>query len=155
MNLQYFCIFMYISWLLKLLGVFFVESLPNPVVMPELSNWSASNAWPVWTTKTIQFQQIGRLQPPLSPQAPSAILGALVYRGIPSDLRSRPEQSHHLPGLCSPDDYRQSIESSMGVPTFNSTEKALTFTIYDCILRIPSNKVCYLTKVSPLNVELI
>ena len=34
----------------------------------------------------------------LSPQVHSAVIGALVYRGIPSDLRSRPEQSHHLPG---------------------------------------------------------
>ena len=41
-----------------------------------------------------------------------------------------------------------------GVVTFNSTEKALTFTIYDCILRIRPKR-CYLTKVSPLNVELI
>ena len=57
-------------------------------------------------------------------------------------------------GLCSLGDYRQSIESPMGVLTFNSTEKALTFTIYDCILRIRSKKVCYLTKVSPLDVEL-
>ena len=58
-------------------------------------------------------------------------------------------------GLCSPGDYRQSIESPMGIPTFNSTEKALTFTIYDCILRIWPKKVCYLTKVRPLDVELI
>ena len=43
----------------------------------------------------------------------------------------------------------------MGVPTFNSTEEALTFTIYDCILIIRPKKVCYLTKVSPLDVELI
>ena len=43
----------------------------------------------------------------------------------------------------------------MGVPTFNSTEKALTLTIYDCILRIRLENVCYLTKVNPLDVELI
>ena len=54
MNLQYLCIFMYI-WFLKFLGMFFVESLPNPVAMPELSNWSASKAWKVLTTKTPQF----------------------------------------------------------------------------------------------------
>ena len=35
-------------------------------------------------------------------------------------------------GLFSPGDYRQSMESAMGVPIFNSTEKTLTFTIYDC-----------------------
>ena len=39
-------------------------------------------------------------------------------------------------GLCSLDDYRQSIESPMGILTFNSTEKALKFTIYYCILRL-------------------
>ena len=55
----------------------------------------------------------------------------------------------------SPGDYRQSIESPMDVPTFNSTEKALTFNIYYCILRIRPKKVCYLTKVSSLDVELI
>ena len=33
-----------------------------------------------------------------NPQAPSAIIGALIYRSIPSDLRSRPVQSDHLPG---------------------------------------------------------
>ena len=43
-------------------------------------------------------------------------------------------------GLCFPGDYRQSIESPMGVPTFSSTEKALIFTIYDCILRIQSKR---------------
>ena len=43
----------------------------------------------------------------------------------------------------------------MGVPKFNSTEKALTSTIYDCIPRIQPKKVCYLTKASPLDVELI
>ena len=83
------------------------------------------------------------------------IIAALVYRGIPSDLRSRPQQSHRIPGALLLGDYRQSIESSMGVPTFNSTEKALTFTVSDCILRIPPKKVCYFTKDSPLDVELI
>ena len=98
MNLQYLCIFMYIWWLLKFLGVGFL--------------WKACQT--------------------LSPSNPTTFLG-----------------------LCSPGDYRQSIESPMGVPTFNSTEKALTFIIYDCILRIRSKKVCYLTKVSPSDVELI
>ena len=38
----------------------------------------------------------GRLLSPLFPPA----LG--VYVGIPSDLRSKSDQFHHLPGLCSP-----------------------------------------------------
>ena len=54
-------------------------------------------------------------------------------------------------GLCSPGDYRQSIDSPIGVPTFNSTEKALTFTIYDFFLRIWPKKVCYLTKAKTLS----
>ena len=90
----------------------------------------------------------------------------LVYRGIPSDLRSRPEQSHHLPGsllpwwlkavyrvsnrhpttflgLCSPGDYRQPIESPMG-------EKLLKFTIYDCILRL-QQKRCDVWRIYPFD----
>ena len=47
-----------------------------------------------------------------------------------------PSNSTTFLELCFPGDYRQSIESPMGVPTFNPTEKSLTFTIYDCILRI-------------------
>ena len=107
-----------------------MESLPNPVVMPELSNWSASKAWQVLTKKKPQnFNKTAAFSHHcLLRQAPSAIIGALVYWGILSDLRSMPEQSPTFLVLCSPVDYRQSIESPIGVPTFNSTEKSLTFT---------------------------
>ena len=50
---------------------------------------------------------------------------------------------------------RQSIESPMGVPIFNYTENTLKFAIYDCVLRLRPKEVCYLTKVSPLDAELI
>ena len=40
-----------IWWFLKMCGCFFVESLPNPATMPELSNWSTSKAWQVLSTK--------------------------------------------------------------------------------------------------------
>ena len=112
MNLQYFSIVMYILWLLKFFGCFFVESLP-----------SINNKNPNILTK----------RPPVATTVSSGTQRhhwALVYRGIPSDLRSRPEQSHHwyagvylrifdpgpsihttFLGLCSPGDYRQSIES--------------------------------------------
>ena len=43
-------------------------------------------------------------------------------------------------GLCSSGYCRQSIESQMDVPFFNFTEKAPTFTIYDCILRLTSSR---------------
>ena len=65
----------------------------------------------------------------------NTVIGALVYQGMPSDLRSMPEQSHYLPGaLLPPVTTRRSIESQTGVPTFNSTEKTLKFTIYYYIL---------------------
>ena len=100
-NFQYFCIFMYIWWILTFLG---------------FCVWKAYK----WYTGVYL-----RIFDP-GPSNPTTFLG-----------------------LCSPIDYRQ----SMGVPTFNSTEKALTFTIYDCILRIRPKR-CFLTKVSPLDVEL-
>ena len=45
--------------------------------------------------------------------------------------------------LCLLGDYRQSVESPMGVPTFNSTEMAHTFTIYVCVLRFRSKKLLF------------
>ena len=125
-NLQYFSIFMYIWWLLTFLEFFYVESLPNPVAMPELSIWSASKAWQVLTTKTKKFQQkvacgflnfwwrffvkslpnnkhpkISTKRPPVSTTFPSGTQRhhwGIGIPGIPSDLRSRPEQSHFLLG---------------------------------------------------------
>ena len=44
------------------------------------------------------------------PSGMNTIFGALVYRDIPSDLWSRPEQSHHLPGSLLPNDHRQPTE---------------------------------------------
>ena len=78
----------------------------------------------------------------MSPRASSAIIRALVYRGIPSDLRSRPSISTTFLGLCSLCDNRQAIESPKGVPTFISREKALSITIYDCILILRSKRCC-------------
>ena len=54
MKLQYFCIFMYIWWLLKFLVVVFFKSLPNCAAMPELSKWSISKAWQVLWAKNPQ-----------------------------------------------------------------------------------------------------
>ena len=55
--------------------------------------------------------------------------------GIPSDLIA-------FLGLCSPCDYRLFIEYPMGVATFISTEKALTLTICEYILRFRSKRGC-------------
>ena len=84
----------------------------------------------------------------------NTVIRALVYQGIPSDLRSRPEQSPTFLGLCSPDDYSQSIESSMGVPTFNCKEEVHKFTMNDYILRL-RKKVWFFIKSIPLAAKFI
>ena len=73
----------------------------------------------------------------------TVIIGALVYRGVPSHLWSMLEQFHHLPGALLPGDNRQCVESPMGFATISSTEKALTLTICDCILRVRSKRVLF------------
>ena len=101
---SFVCIF---DGFLNFWGCFFVESLRNPVAIPELA--SINNKNPTILTK----------RPPVAITVPSGTQRhpwALVYRGIPSDLRSRPSNSTTFLGLCSPGDYRQSIESPMGVP---------------------------------------
>ena len=132
MNLQYICIFMYIWWLL-VGGVLLWKAYQTCrhartfQLVSQQSLASINNKNPTILTK----------RPPVVTTVPLGTQRhhwALVYRGIPSDLRSRPEQSHHA--------------------LLVTTEKALTFTIYDCILRIRPKR-CYLTKVSPLDVELI
>ena len=137
-------------------GVFCVENLPNllpcqnfPTGQPAKLG-KASKARKVLTTKT---SVACSHHCPLRHLAPS--LGHW-YTGVYLRIFDPgPSNPTTFLGLCSPGDYRQSIESPMGIPTFNSTEKALTFIIYDCSLRIRSKKVCYLTKVRPLEDELI
>ena len=49
--------------------------------------------------------QILTKRPPVATTVPSntnTVIGALVYRATPSDLRSRPKQSHHLSGALFP-----------------------------------------------------
>ena len=61
-----------------------------------------------------------------------------------------------LLGLCSPVDDRQCIKSPMSVAKINSTEKALSLTICDCILRFRSKKVVFYVNFSfvDINIEL-
>ena len=64
---------MYIWWHLTIFGSgFFVESLPNPVAMPEVTNLSASKAWQVLTTKN---SKILTKRPPVATTVPSGIQG--------------------------------------------------------------------------------
>ena len=77
--------------------------------------------------------------PPVATTVPSGTQRHHWGIGIPGYTFISSIQARAIPPsswALLPGDYRQSIESPMGVPTFNSTEKALTFTIYDCILRI-------------------
>ena len=50
-------------------------------------------------------------------------------------------------------DYRQSIESPMGVPTVKSTEATLTFTIFDCVLRLRPTKVLLYTNYTIVDID--
>ena len=72
------------------------------------------------------------------------LIGIPEIPGIPSDLRSRPEQSHYLNGALLVGDNTKSVESPICVPTFSYTEKSLTFTIYDYILKLRPIDLCYL-----------
>ena len=67
-----------------------------------------------------------------------------------------PEQFHHLPGALLPGDNRQCIESPMGFATISFTEKALTLTIYDCILRFRFKRVLFYVNFTfvDINIEL-
>ena len=79
-----YLIVMYIWWLHTFLCGFYGEF---------------AMAWQVLSTKPQHFNKNGRLYPSSSSLAWTLSLVYFVYLGIPSDLRYRPEQSHHLPGL--------------------------------------------------------
>ena len=142
MKLQYFCICIYIWWLLNFLcGVFFVCGKPTDRPASIINK----NPKIVIKTATCSYHC------PLRHPAPSLghwYTGVYLWIFIPGT--SNPTT---FLGLWIPGDYRQSIESSMCIPTFNSTEKALKFNIYDCILRLRPKKVWYLTKFIPLAAE--
>ena len=113
------------------------QTLPTTQFVTQRS----SKAWKILTSKRRKTQQNHHLQPLLSFQASGAILGALVYRGIHSDLlRSRPEQSHHLPGALLPRWLQ--AESPMVVPSFNSTTLVDSFAIYIHLFEDMLKKVC-------------
>ena len=58
-------------------------------------------------------------------------------------------------GLCSPGDYRQSTESPMSVPPSTLQKSRLHSLFMIVFWEYGKKKVCYLTKVSHLDVELI
>ena len=102
MNLQYFGIFMYIWWLLKFCGVSFCGNFTKPCrhartfqLVSQKSLASINNKNPTIFTK----------RPLVATTVPSGTQRhhwGIGIPGIPSDLRSRPEQSHHLPGALLP-----------------------------------------------------
>ena len=167
MNLQYFCIFMYIWWLLKFLGCYFVTIfchfylyLMASLIFGDVFLWKAIfaflcngflNFWGCFLWKAYSLASINdknpnilTKRPPVATTVPSGTqrhhwgIGILGYIFDPG-----PRNPTTFLWLCSPGDYRQSIESPMGVQTFNCTEKALTFTIYDCILRIRQKSMLF------------
>ena len=156
MKLQYFCIFIYIfDGFLNFWGCFLCGKLTKPCrhartfqLVSQQSLASINNKIPKMLTK----------RPPVATIVPSGTQRHHWGIGIPGYTFGSSIQALAIPppswGSSLPVT-TGSLRSPVGVPTFNSTEKALTFTIYDCIVRILPKKVCYLTKVSPLDVELI
>ena len=150
MNLQHFYIFMHIWWLLK----FF---FPGGGYGMHTKPWRIARTFHLLTQQSLasinnKNSTILTKRPPLATTGPCGTHHhhwALVYWGIPSDLRSRPDQIQHLSGSL-----LSRWVAPMGVPTVDSTKKALTFTIYDCIMRIRPKKVCYLTKVRSFTLRL-
>ena len=135
MKSQCFWIFMYFLWLLKFLVFFLFESLPSRAAMP---NWCffLFESLPIRTAMpnfpTCQPARPGKYyqQKPQNKKKmaacshrchlckehrhlcigiPGYTFGSVIQAPSPSNLTT-------FLGLCSPDDYRQSIESPMGVP---------------------------------------
>ena len=128
------------GWLLKSLGEFLCGKLTKPCC--HATTFQLVNQRCMAIIKNKNTKMLTK-RPPLVTTVPSGTQRyhwALVYHGKPSGFRSRPGQSNHLPGALLFGDYWQSVEFPMSVPTFNSTENELTFTIYDSILRIPPER---------------
>ena len=86
-------------------------------------------------------------RPPVATTVPSGTHHGHWYTGVYIQIYDPGLSNPTFLGFCSPRDYRQSLQSSMGVLTFNSTE--------DCILRLWRNEVWYLMKSIPLAAEFI
>ena len=137
MKLQYFCIFMYFWWLLNFLLVFFCGKLTKPC-------------------RHVQTFQLA------SQQSLASIIkkkNKIFNKTAACRCHNCPLwHEHHHWGICIPGYiFRSLIQArtisppswgsaprwlqavyrvSNGRPPFNSTEKVLKFTIYDCILRL-------------------
>ena len=110
---------------------------------------------PCWIWKPGHFYRQKPLGTATVPSGTNIIFGVLIYRGIPSDLQSRPEQSHHLLGLCSP----RRLQVAGGVPNWRphlpSSITVQRFTIYVKPFQITIKRAWYLTKSRPLDAGLI
>ena len=100
----------------KFLVFFCVESLPNPAALSKQSNWSASKAWQVLSTKNLHFNKTTSCSYYYYPLRHEDHHRCIGIPGIPSEMQSRPEQSYHLLGVLLPSDYRYPTEFSMVVP---------------------------------------
>ena len=119
---QYFCIFMIIWWFLDFW--FFCGKLTKPCCRARTAQMVSEQARQVLSIKTKHFNKTAACSHHC-PLWQDRRHWELVHQGIPSDLWSRLEQSHHLPGLCSPMT-TGNLSSVMGVPIFNSTENILS-----------------------------
>ena len=155
MNSHFFGIFMYIWWLLKFVGVFFCGELTKPCchartfqLVRQQSLASIKNKKQVFLTK----------RPPV---ATTVLSGTQRHHwgigipGIPSDLQSRPEQSHHLPGALLSRWLQAVYRGSNGHPHLQLYRKVAYIHYLWLYSENTIKKVCYSTTVSPLDVRLI
>ena len=119
--------------------ILFVKSLLNPAALPELSSWSASTAWQVLLKKTYNVNKTAAFSHHCFLWQEHCHW-AFIYQVYFRIYDSGPSNPTTFLGLCYLGDYRQHIESPTVVPTFNSTEKALKFTIYYHILGLRQKK---------------
>ena len=84
----------------------------------------------------------------------NTVIGALVYWGIPSDLRSRPEQFYHLPGALLTWWLQVANRVYNGHPHLQLYRKSTYFHYLWLYFQIKAKKVWYLTK-SPMAAEFI
>ena len=119
---------MYILWLSKICGDFCVWKVYQ--TMPTCQNFPTGQPGKYYQQKTQIFNK----------RAACSHYYYLWHEhhhwgiGIPSDLRFRPKQFHHLLGTLLPTMTTGNLQSS--VPAFNYTKKAFIFTIYDYIFRL-------------------
>ena len=106
--------------------------------------------WNVWFFVETKTPKILTKQPPVATTVTNITIGTLAYPDIPSDLWSRPEQSHHLPWALLPWWLQLANIVSNGRHHLQLCWMALRFIIYDHIFRL-RQKFTIFDEIYPFN----